>query len=185
MIPLSFGKDFPHPLPSFSCIPASNATKPDFMKKSQTALIVLSVFALHVILFSFTKKVRHVFVSKSFTYIKGGPNQRIEPGYTGNKDPRKNSITDSTYTNTDNWSEISNSTTLQTNSDATYIFSITINNWESKSNGNDEDGISLYEALTAVFKIYSSSGYPQTLDVDLNGNGASATVSCTKTASVN
>jgi hypothetical protein len=156
------------------------------MKKSQMVWMVLALSALHVILFSFTtKNVRHVVVSRSFTYIKGSPNQRVEPGHSGNKDPRENSITDAAYTNTDNWSEVTNATTLQTNNDATYILSITINNWENKSNGNDEDGISLYEALTAVYKIYSSSGYPKTLDVDLNGNGASATVTCTKTASVN
>jgi hypothetical protein len=157
------------------------------MKKSQMAWMILAVSALHVILFSFTTKdVRHAFVSRSFTYIKGSPNQRIEPGYTGNKDPRENSITDSTYTNTANWSEVSNATTLQANNDATYIFSVTINNWESKSNGDDEDGISLEETLDKIYEEYTRNGYPSTLEIDLNKNGnAAALVVCIRAGSVN
>jgi len=131
------------------------------MKQSQLALAALVVTSVLIISFDFTPT--KPFISKTFSYSKGSPNQRIEPGYTGDKDPRENSIADSTYTNTANWSEVGNASIPQSSGDVSYINTVTIYNWEDKSNENDEDGVSLQEALNAIFVAYSNNGSLQGL----------------------
>jgi hypothetical protein len=152
------------------------------MKRSQLALAALAVSSIIIVSFNYTPPKQ--FVSKTFTYGKGNPNQRIELGYSDQKDPRENSIAGSTYTDTVNWTEVSSASTLQTCSDASYISSVTIHNWEKNSNKSDEDGISLGEALDAIFAEYvRSKVYPVNLEIDLNENSVSASVSCGRAGS--
>jgi len=148
--------------------------------KIKVAIASLAVATIVVAAFAFTpKKESKKFTQKTFYYINGTDDQRLETGFTGQTDSRQNTITSANYTDVNNWDENQNNASPYISNDgSSYVLSITIPNWESAQNGDDDGLINLKEALDGVFAQFNSTGvYPTSVTVDANHNGQSAAVS--------
>jgi hypothetical protein len=156
--------------------------------KIKVVLASAAVVAVALVAFAFTpKKSDKKLISKTFYYINGTDDQRLETGFTSQSDPRQNTITSLNYTDVSNWSESLNNGAPYTSADgSSYVFALTISNWESAQDGDDDNQINLKEAVDAIFAQFSSSGvYPTSVTVDANSNGQSASVTTiTKAESV-
>jgi hypothetical protein len=156
--------------------------------KIKVAIASLAVVAIAVVAFSFTtKESNRKVLSKTFYYVNGTDDQRLETGFSNQSEPRQNTISALNYKDMSNWSETPNSATAYTSSDgSSYVLSITIPDYEAAQDGDDDHMINLQEALDAVFTQFSVAGiYPTNVNVDVNSNGQSASVtSITKAESI-
>jgi hypothetical protein len=105
-----------------------------------------------------TRKIHKPFVSGDIYYKPNTSHQRVEPGYTSGPDPREYCLTTTTFANAANWSTTATTyTTYSTGSDS-YIGKFSISNLDNNSDLDDDDGISIQQALDAVLADRSIGG---------------------------
>jgi hypothetical protein len=139
--------------------------------KKYLFVILLSVVAISSNSFT-TKKTSPSFAGKSFYYIPGRPEQRIEPGYnilTIPFDPiEEYSISIFSFKCAYNWQTSGYSTPAYTSGDgSSYIYSFYITQYDNNTDADETDGISLQQALDAIFERYVlTCTYPTSVTVD-------------------
>jgi len=142
-----------------------------------------------------TKKAPKPYVSKTFYYVNGNLHQRIADGVTGgdeNHDFRLNSISEggfADFTTVSHWSETANSATL--NASGSYINYIVVDKYDETTDSNDDNGITLQQALTAIKDAITANGTYATgsyatgpVLVDQNANSTVVTITCAKATNV-
>jgi len=133
---------------------------------------ILAIVAIGVSSFT-TKKAHKPLVTKTFFMKAATGYQRIEPGYDAPSvtDAKERSVLNgSTFTNTARWDETDHSRTAYGSDGSSYVNSFFLTSYDDNSDTDDSDGISLQQALTAIYNQFSSTGvYPTSLDVETDG----------------
>jgi hypothetical protein len=142
--------------------------------KAHLFIILLNVLTIGSNSFT-TRKANKPFVSQSFYYISGRSEQRIEPGYDYTTipfdPPEEYSITSFSFRATYNWQSSSYFTPRYTSGDgSSYVYSFNITQYDANTDFDESDGISLQQALDAIFNYYTNTcSYPTNISVDTDG----------------
>lgn len=115
---------------------------------------------------AFTTKKGHRVTSQTVYYADGATFQRIEFNVNAgtdinkslDKDPNYSSAPQNTQFRTvSNWSTTANTGTVQTSADAsTYVMSLEIANFDTNTDSNDGDGISIQQAIDKLHADYKA-----------------------------
>jgi len=132
-----------------------------------------------------TKKVHKPFSPVTYYYIQGTANQRLEPGFIGAG--AANTIKDTKFKDVANWTTTSYAFTVYGSDGSSYIHSITFNLDGTPGDGDNDQELSLQEALNALFTEYlrpTPDFMPASFLVDADANGTGATITVEKSDNV-
>ncbi|HEX2630620.1 MAG TPA: hypothetical protein VHM26_16500 [Chitinophagaceae bacterium] len=125
------------------------------MKKIKFFLFAILGIAGAISLYSFTSKSgsKKIYTVKTFYYKINHNNQRIEPGV--NTPGVEHSITYTSFTDTNNWTEVNQDAIVGDNWGQSYLNSITFN-WESTADGGWDSEVTFQEALEDLWNYYET-----------------------------
>lgn len=125
--------------------------------KTNSPKFLTGLISLAMVFGTFTS---NSLVSHTFFFKAGTANQRIETGFA-NGNTCERSISPDISFNPVNWTDTEQGADTWTNDGSSFIKSFDISGYQSISDGDNTNGISLSEALSAIASYFSINGYPQ------------------------